>query len=558
MDIGSTTKMSPLEAIRSYATSMMQRLSKLPARALSPVVNSLSAIPDFSLAIPTDILQPITRLRIPKNLRTSVSRRFDIYFTELQRRYSAAYLEACKVTAGSLIFNDLTLVREAYQAHFLRHQLPSIQSQIALVTSKADELQTTLSTNGKRRFNNDFTPVFEHYFQYCAYPPRLHRVRLAQASRMTPQQVAVWFQNHRTRSRKDGKHVNNNRLPTDLVLKRALAKAKLGHEDSLSSTTQITSRLEALCSEVDPSRPSHVFPAPFSPSDPKAPHGDDCTFKFPPSLWRRRPHEILAPQAVPIDMEEFVAIFRTKLTFLDKRRRASPLGSSESQPWFSSTVTVPSAGFHTPGKHGSIVLSESLACYTASLASQFPPSPGQVASRNAFQAFVGSKPLPFFNRETVGDQNTIPAWKPTSRVASYSSEASCGSLSLSSASNDTSPEPATPPQLPEQDVSLQLGSSIPPLSLRDQDTSAYPALGFNRDEFVPDEYDFSVFDFNLFNHPDFIQHPDVSIGDYNVMSPVLRHIPLPDKQTPIATVDPSQLILSSIPRTYPSYLAACS
>ncbi|KAJ8702264.1 hypothetical protein PTI98_000999 [Pleurotus ostreatus] len=70
--------------------------------------------------------------------------------------------------------------------------------------SRQEKLQK-LSRSKKPSFNHDYVPVLEKYFEYNAYPSAADRALIARKSMMTERQIEVWFQNHRNRSRKDGK-----------------------------------------------------------------------------------------------------------------------------------------------------------------------------------------------------------------------------------------------------------------------------------------------------------------------------------------------------------------
>ncbi|KIJ94115.1 hypothetical protein K443DRAFT_111002, partial [Laccaria amethystina LaAM-08-1] len=61
----------------------------------------------------------------------------------------------------------------------------------------------------------------EKYFEYNAYPSAPDRLLLARKSMMTSRQIEVWFQNHRTRARKDGlplRKLTSHPLPINVSL----------------------------------------------------------------------------------------------------------------------------------------------------------------------------------------------------------------------------------------------------------------------------------------------------------------------------------------------------
>ncbi|KAF7339314.1 HD2 homeodomain mating-type protein [Mycena sanguinolenta] len=55
------------------------------------------------------------------------------------------------------------------------------------------------------RFNPEFVPFLETYFQTNAFPSSADHAAMATMSGMAPRQVEVWFQNQRRRAKMDGR-----------------------------------------------------------------------------------------------------------------------------------------------------------------------------------------------------------------------------------------------------------------------------------------------------------------------------------------------------------------
>ena len=138
--------------------------------------------------------------------------------------------------------------------------------------------------------------------------------------------------------------------------------------------------------------PPHAFPTryPHNCADPFP--NDNGIFRFAPPVWRRRPAAANLPPSAPVNFDEFVAMFDSKLNFEDcsstvQSRRKTSL----TKPWFAATVTTASCAPHPALLRQP--LSQTIAPLTsvpsiqASLHSRssaftpvFPPS-SQVASR---------------------------------------------------------------------------------------------------------------------------------------------------------------------------------
>ncbi|EIW64297.1 uncharacterized protein TRAVEDRAFT_68139 [Trametes versicolor FP-101664 SS1] len=67
--------------------------------------------------------------------------------------------------------------------------------------------QITAPVNAPRRkpFNQEAVPKLERFFEQNAFPSRLEKMELATESNMEYRQIHVWFQNRRSRFKKEGK-----------------------------------------------------------------------------------------------------------------------------------------------------------------------------------------------------------------------------------------------------------------------------------------------------------------------------------------------------------------
>nr|AAK17070.1 homeodomain type 2 mating protein a2-1 [Coprinopsis scobicola] len=182
---------------------------------------------------------PVLELTIPKNILPvphpehlsqatilSVTDRVKRGLEDLRRVHLDNYEQTCKRYIKA---NQATLATEPAR-HFrllqavCAKQRTTFQSKVAQI--QADCLakchQAMPRQESKRTpFNAEYTPLLEKYFEYNAYPSVRDRERLARKSMMTPRQIEVWFQNHRSRAKKEGRPLQKpsvNSLPLDFSL----------------------------------------------------------------------------------------------------------------------------------------------------------------------------------------------------------------------------------------------------------------------------------------------------------------------------------------------------
>ena len=181
-----------------------------------------------------------------------------------------------------------------------------------------------------------------------------------------------------------------------------------------------------MTSSVDvfgPLAPPHAFPTryPHNCADPFP--NDNGIFKFAPPVWRRRPTAAILPPSAPVNFDEFVAMFASKLnlegcsSMVQSRRK-----TSLTKPWFAAMVTIASRAPHPALLRRSCVspLLQTIAPPTSvpSIQTSLPSRSSSVTSVSPPLSQIVSKPqkLATFPRRTP----TITSARNTSTSSSSS------------------------------------------------------------------------------------------------------------------------------------------
>ena len=123
--------------------------------------------------------------------------------------------------------------------------------------------------------------------------------------------------------------------------------------------------------------PSHAFPMCYPHNCANPFPNDNGVFRFAPPVWRRRPAAANPPPSTPVNLEEFVAMFASKLNLEDcsstvQTRRKTSL----TKPWFAATVTIAS-----PAPHPALLRRSCVSPLSQTIAPLFVPS-SQTSSRS--------------------------------------------------------------------------------------------------------------------------------------------------------------------------------
>ncbi|KAF8665302.1 hypothetical protein AX16_000322 [Volvariella volvacea WC 439] len=189
-------------------------------------------------------------------------------------------------------------------------------------------------------FNHAYTPILEKYFESNAYPSAADRAVLARKSDMTPRQIEVWFQNHRTRAKKEGRRLRKlaDRQCTVLQSPERTPNTVGSTPDRVS--IEAGDLENGVCSFFDYTPSPKTFPLPYARNI--ATH-TTCVLSEP--VWRRFSSSKANTRQLAMGVDELSSIFSAKLNIrTNSAQGAQALGRKQTvraQPWYWSTHVRP-------------------------------------------------------------------------------------------------------------------------------------------------------------------------------------------------------------------------
>ncbi|KAF8807823.1 homeobox-domain-containing protein [Phlegmacium glaucopus] len=400
----------------------------------SPVLDTSSMTLDLTL--PHDIFAPI--MKLPEGIRQEFLGCFMNRLNGLQEQFLSIFRSTCSMARS---VNDLDAIRQGVRSIYYRQYIPLFQLQLSRLADLPKPQQQNHS--GKKTFNNEYTPLLEKYFEHNAYPSASDRLVLATKTMMTPRQIEVWFQNHRNRAKKEGKLIkrSSSNQPLELSLKSfesatsllTVSKQESFLEDSSSEDSAVEDIVSQPTSSVDVFScvaPPHAFPTRYPPKcagDP-FPNGDGI-FRFAPPVWRRCPAAASATPSSPVNLDELVAMFASKLSLresclstVQSRQKTPNSFFTGRKPWFAATVTIapraphpallrtscvpppprtiapptsiPSIETSWCSRSRSVIPATLTLCQVASKPRKLAPLPRRTPATSPFTSYTSSSPTP--------------------------------------------------------------------------------------------------------------------------------------------------------------------
>ncbi|CAL1695000.1 unnamed protein product [Somion occarium] len=172
----------------------------------------------LSVPYPRPISAALVSVGVRPSLAEQASRAYLATALQLKRAYeeriravSRVWLQTNFYESPTTAQENLTSVKTTFVAHYQRTLSSMVQETIMLARERlalasAHHLSDKVEAQkGKRSaFNQDAVPVLEEVYFRKAYPTREEREELAARFCMQPQQIKVWFQNRRARSKRSG------------------------------------------------------------------------------------------------------------------------------------------------------------------------------------------------------------------------------------------------------------------------------------------------------------------------------------------------------------------
>ncbi|KAI6096871.1 hypothetical protein EDD17DRAFT_1567075 [Pisolithus thermaeus] len=189
----------------------------------------------------------------------------------------------------------------------LRRWIKDIETAVSSRTSAV-----VMEGKGKP-FNYDYVPLLELFFDENPFPSHADKAFLAKKSGMTYKQIHVWFQNRRSRTKKEGRRLrktsSTQRTTLPIVSPCARTRRYISKMDqpSCAARARISSSdcSSALCAgtrdnSLDCQTPPHAFPTPYPSSCPYDPFPAKSG-SFPSHHWLRSPSKTIRTTTVDVD-----------------------------------------------------------------------------------------------------------------------------------------------------------------------------------------------------------------------------------------------------------------
>nr|AAZ14919.1 mating-type homeodomain protein [Coprinellus disseminatus] len=479
---------------RLAQTSVPWRKVAAAPKETIPLPDALKQAPSFpslDLSVPTDFTAFLVPLPLSPSTLQRVLSKIDQAIQEQKVIHEGKYQELCakfiRLNLPSTSARHQSYcegIKKTYESSFQRH-LSEIRESVVKVYQQIG-LEPSLK---KAAFNVEYTPVLEQYFEYNAYPSARDRELLARKSSMTPRQIEVWFQNHRRRARREGRHLKRmatDPLPAELSLDMLkgqvpafmLCQQRRGSPSSDEKIQDIaaapTRPLPTPAStpgfapippplttpefSLDNIRPPPcAWPAAGSPRDGATLFATSHAFQFEAPVWSRKSSSFPSPRPSPcLSAHDLCSDFRSKLHLggaaLTRRQRcckytAHPVATR--QRYVIELHPFPSPLAKRP-PHGRVSGNAVEFGHTSSLRSRHRHQPYSLASRR-YPSWSLDTPKP----------NSTPSRPDTSHHKPSSSIPRTPSLSsISSSGSSYSSDPPTPWDSPYSSSTLALPEVI--------------------------------------------------------------------------------------------------
>ncbi|KAI0673311.1 hypothetical protein C8Q78DRAFT_615894 [Trametes maxima] len=216
-------------------TSSILHASARKYASYAPLPTSASAslpIKDLELPKPESLAAQLLTLGIDENASHRICSTFDRLSEELKSRLEVDYKRRCRSlqprahyfhddkSVSMLSLTYLTWHKKALQtwsSYILENFVPRLIHAKSKLHTVLDNRESGYATKPKRAFNQRAVPILEQFFEGNAFPSRLEKIELADRCNMEYRQIHVWFQNRRSRFRKEGRSFKKRELGAGFV-----------------------------------------------------------------------------------------------------------------------------------------------------------------------------------------------------------------------------------------------------------------------------------------------------------------------------------------------------
>lgn len=247
---------------------------------------------------------------------------------ETLQRINGAYMERARElrdTAAVAIAQALTALspvlgfarapsEERVTAIFTQVYLNTLCRWIKDIETAVSSRTSTAAMEGKGKlFNHDYVPLLELFFDENPFPSHADKAFLAKKSGMTYKQIHVWFQNRRSRTKKEGRGLRKipsaQRNPLPIVSSCTRTRRYNNKIDqptcAAGARTSSLDRSSALCAgtrndPLDCRTTPHAFPTPYPPSCSYDPFPAKSG-SFVSHFWLRSPSTTIRTTTVDVD-----------------------------------------------------------------------------------------------------------------------------------------------------------------------------------------------------------------------------------------------------------------
>lgn len=289
-----------------------------PSRPPTRHANEL--VPPISLPEPPSLVPALLKVGAPIALAQELQRAYQQQATELKHRYETRVSQLALVlsqypgpSSSQSIEPALFAVIEKLYATRLEDWQKDCLSRYTRCSSinigQKDHSQRCRGTH--IAFNAEYVPLLEHSFEENPFPTHADKARLAKKSGMTYRQIHVWFQNKRTRSRKERKKTVFSGATCPMGSPCDGTKQYAGHG---VRNDQSPPRCNAMAPSVmqhplDAPAPPHAFPSTYPPPPRYKPFSENSTLQSRSLPWYRLPSPVRSPSLPATSMSDFVEMF---------------------------------------------------------------------------------------------------------------------------------------------------------------------------------------------------------------------------------------------------------